>query len=1026
MFQFCHSLSVLTSVLLVVLSAGAARADVFAYYMDNGFVDADNEAANLRVTVTGLGHTANNFTGATEADFTAALGGVDGMVLSEMENGDLYDGMDAGARTVLRDFVEGGGLLLITARDARAANLINNLFGESLVGGANTSGDGVLTAAAGGTSFEGGPATLPEANAVYGMVSSSLPGGAMNIYEVGGESTLFVLSEGSGYVAYLGFDWYEEPCPAAWEAALGTSLTFTSNFWDGSESGTWSTAANWSENDAPEAGNGVIFAGATNTAINHDRAAGTEYASILFRADAGAFTLSGNGIGIADSGAIINGSTNTQTIVVDVTVGGAVEYDAASGDLAFSGTQAVGGGNSIAVIGSSDTAISGQVTGGGSLSKAGTGTLTLSGANDFAGGTTLSAGTVIAAHNTALGSGGITVAGSSVLQSDDDARTLANAMAINNGQTVTVSGANDLALSGNLTGSGGLAKSGVGALVLSGTNGYAGATTLSAGTLTFANAGSGPGGSVSVSGGTLQGTATIGGGLSATGGTVAPGNSIGTMTVGGAFTLDGSTLAVELDNTAADKIVANSATLTSGTLRAVPLEPINARREYTVIETTAGVGGDPADLTKAISNDAFLLDFDLAVVGNNLVLTAAPVNCFSNAVTESGQGGNRNLPGLAGVLDDAAAAGRGGADMATVQGLSQSALVAFIEQTQPQIHQASAQSVHVQNTLSQTGFLGHVGAVQSAVRHLTGGPTRLALADGPLQGQPLTEASRAARLAGAPGQWVPWLQSLNDVGRIEDDAAASGYKWQTHGFNLGAETLLETSWLVGGGVSMLWTDTAGNNASGSADTFSTYANVYASWFNEQWHVAAGFGYGHAWTDTRRPVAAIGAVAMGDYESDVYSGYLSGGYLWTFEPIALDVEPFVTFDYSHTRDGSNAETGAGAFNLNVNASSTNRLRHVAGLRFGRTFDLGDGAGSLRPSGSVSWTHDYLSTRVVNDVDLLGGTFRNTGVGTDRDAIRLTAGVDWLLGEGLSLFVNYAASLDSDWHSHSANAGLRLSL
>ncbi len=69
--------------------------------------------------------------------------------------------------------------------------------------------------------------------------------------------------------------------------------------------------------------------------------------------------------------------------------------------------------NNAAVVFAQDTngTYSGAMTGSGSLTKSGTGSVTLSGNNGFSGGTTLSAGTLVAAANTAFGSG--TVAASS-------------------------------------------------------------------------------------------------------------------------------------------------------------------------------------------------------------------------------------------------------------------------------------------------------------------------------------------------------------------------------------------------------------------------------------------------------------------------------------------------------------------------------------------------------------------------------------------------------------------------------------
>ncbi len=151
-----------------------------------------------------------------------------------------------------------------------------------------------------------------------------------------------------------------------------------------------------------------------------------------------------------------------------------------------------------------DTTLSGIISNGGlSINNTGGGTLTLSGVNTYAGGTTLTAGTLAAGNDSALGTGTLTLNGGT-LQASGAARTLANNLTV--GGNFAVGGTNDLTLSGtvglgtgtriitvNNTGSTTLAgvisgtallsKAGAGTLTLSGANTYSGGTTVSAGTL---------------------------------------------------------------------------------------------------------------------------------------------------------------------------------------------------------------------------------------------------------------------------------------------------------------------------------------------------------------------------------------------------------------------------------------------------------------------------------------------------------------------------------------------------------------
>ncbi len=91
-------------------------------------------------------------------------------------------------------------------------------------------------------------------------------------------------------------------------------------------------------------------------------------------------------------------------------------------------------GASVLTLGDGDTTSSfggtiSNTTGTVAITKTGTGTQTFSGNNSYSGGTTLTSGTLIAGHNSALGTGLMTLNGGN-LASNDDTRSIANAIAV--------------------------------------------------------------------------------------------------------------------------------------------------------------------------------------------------------------------------------------------------------------------------------------------------------------------------------------------------------------------------------------------------------------------------------------------------------------------------------------------------------------------------------------------------------------------------------------------------------------------
>jgi autotransporter-associated beta strand protein len=197
-----------------------------------------------------------------------------------------------------------------------------------------------------------------------------------------------------------------------------TSFSNTANYtvnviaastWSGAAAdGKWSSPGNWDA--APINGTNLIFAGTgisptpTNDYI-------TSTGSITFASGASGYTLAGSGTGatVTLGGAITNNSTNAQIVNFGLTLSAPQQMNAASGNLTVGGAVA-NGGNTLTVLGASNTTLAGAISGTGALVKSGSGTATVSGNNSYGGGTTVSGtGTLIVAHPNALGTASLTI-----------------------------------------------------------------------------------------------------------------------------------------------------------------------------------------------------------------------------------------------------------------------------------------------------------------------------------------------------------------------------------------------------------------------------------------------------------------------------------------------------------------------------------------------------------------------------------------------------------------------------------------
>ncbi len=306
----------------------------------------------------------------------------------------------------------------------------------------------------------------------------------------------------------------------------------------------------------------------------------------LTKIGAGSVTLSGSNTytGATDANAgtlqLQGGAAIPDGSVVTLAGGASLALQASEtiGALAgVAGTSVALGANTLTTGGNNtSTSFDGVISGpgtGASLVKAGTGTFTLAGANTYFDLTSVTAGTLVAASGSALGSvaGATTVASGATLEINNvniggEALSLTGTGAggvgalvgtgtASAGGAVTLGGGTSIGGTGTLTLSGtlatavgggfGLTKSGTGTLILSGANTYPGATVVNAGTLVAGSAtalGTVAAGTTVASGATLElnsvniGTEALslaGAGVGGVGALVAT----GTPSAGGAVTL---------------------------------------------------------------------------------------------------------------------------------------------------------------------------------------------------------------------------------------------------------------------------------------------------------------------------------------------------------------------------------------------------------------------------------------------------------------------------------------------------------
>ena len=207
-------------------SQGIGNAAVIAFFDNSAYTDPAQESAQLITSLTNLGHTVNVFSGITASAWTTATAGADLLVIPELDNASLFPDLDGAAQAAIANYVISGGGLLMFDRTAHTLPMLNGIFGYGLF----NAGPGVTNlnvTDATGTPFAGGPAALSAPSSTDGVLTTSLPAGALDLYNNGtGATSVFALQEGQGHIVYLGFDWTTLPTPSEWEEVLGSAVIF--------------------------------------------------------------------------------------------------------------------------------------------------------------------------------------------------------------------------------------------------------------------------------------------------------------------------------------------------------------------------------------------------------------------------------------------------------------------------------------------------------------------------------------------------------------------------------------------------------------------------------------------------------------------------------------------------------------------------------------------------------------------------------------------------------------------------------
>ncbi|ATA56775.1 hypothetical protein CKY39_28815 [Variovorax boronicumulans] len=655
-----------------------------------------------------------------------------------------------------------------------------------------------------------------------------------------------------------------------------------------------------------------------------------------------------------------------------------------------------------------------NITGAGDLrttgGTTGEGVTTLSGANSYSGATWVQGGTLRAGSATGLSNASaFTVAGKAKLDLngfDATIGSLAGAGDVAVGAGTLTTGGNDRStqFAGRFSGSGGLVKAGAGSFELTGDSGaFTGRTSVAQGMLSVNGT---LGGTMAVlSGGRLQGTGTVGSTTVATGGVVAPGNSIGTLHVAGhARFAPGSTFEAELSGTdaQADRLdVSGHATLDGGTVRVLGGYVLGAR--YTLLNAEGGVSGTFADFS--VAKDYLFLSPKLGYTATQVYTEAMRNNVSFASVAQSG-----NQRAMGANLDGAVAWSP--ALAAALQLESVPAARAAFDSLSGEVH-ASAKTALIEDSR----FVREAALERLRASAGTAGASTapVKINDG---------AGQSHMAAPTTGETVFWSQALHSTGRARGDGNAARLDRSVDGLLMGGDARVGDNVRLGvtGGYSRSKFDVDARSSSGDATTY--HLGLYGGTTLGSWALRAGAAYARHDVDTTRQarVAGLADSLKSNHDASTTQVFGEVGYSLAAGDVAL--EPFANLAHVTLHTDAFSERGTWAA-LQARSSSANVGLSTLGLRASTAVRLGNVDATLK--GMVGWRRAYGDLTPFTSVALPGATgFSDiAGVAVAKNAAVLQLGMDFAFSPRATFGVSYGGQFGGKARDQSVKANLNVS-
>lgn len=526
--------------------------------------------------------------------------------------------------------------------------------------------------------------------------------------------------------------------------------------------------------------------------------------------------------------------------------------------------------------------------------------------------------------------------------------------------------------------------------------------------------------------GTLAGNGTIIGDVTNDAGRLAPGDQTTVLTIQGNLTMGADSIyLVDVDPTSATRTnvvgAGATATLEGGQVQVnVQSGTFLSNTEYLILHAEGGIVGgfDPElpqqgnfrfslrqdendiwlTLLRFAFNDPGICDTrNQCAVGTGLEAVAE--NATSDLLFVINTLGGLDVPGQQRGL--AAMAGDHHATLAKLALEGNALFGQSVSRRLAEWRSGDAQTVWRDDNAPGTNVASAAIRDESAVAQLRQGPAR---ADG----------------------FGVWMRGYGVFGSLDGDGNAAGVNYDIGGAAIGIDRQFSDNFIAGLSFGYANTKARFGREGARASIDSYDVGLYAGFHSGGFRADAVLSYAYLDNSTSRsiPLGPIDRKAKADYGGHRFGAGLDLGYTLRLGPI--EVEPQAGLQYTRLRQNAFTEKGAGAINLDVEATKVESLRGSLGLRLATSIGLGGGA-VLVPELRGRWHHEFLDSRGRIDASFAGqpaSNFTADGVKTPDDSAVIGGGLMVRFSPTLAAFVDYDAKLNRRETVHNVTGGLRL--